>query len=546
MANVNRHPQRKAQIEASTGAPTRGLNTVDSLPLMDPTYAISLQNWIATPQGLSFRKGYRKWATGLPASVTTLLTYNSRTTSGSKLFAVSGSAIYDVTTGGPAGAPAVSGLNASAPYWQSTSQTYSTGSANYLVAVNGSDFPRLFDGSTWTTCSQPVTPAGPGQFNQLDNNGNAVNIQSFIDVTLHRQRLWFVRENTTTAYYCDIAQVGGKLYPFDFGPFFPRGGKLLKLAIWTMDAGGTAGDQSVLVAISNKGDIAVYTGDNPASASTWQLSGSYQVASPVGRRCTTQYEGDLLILTQDGLYPMSKYLRSERLDTTSAISYAISPTISDLVSTLATQPGFEMTAYPGSNVMMLNIPQSNQVNNFQFCYHTVTRGWSQFTGWPAQCFTVFNDAMYFGGTDYVALAFIGYSDGADISGAGGNNIVATGLSAFSTMDAPGVRKHAKMVKPYIVTGQANPAIRVGVNVDFNLVPIIGSATVNPVTGAVWDNAIWDNPNATWVGTLTTRNSWATPRSNPGDYLAVAISVSAVSDTLWVGTNWRLTTGSVSG
>ena len=143
------------------------------------------------------------------------------------------------------------------------------------------------------------------------------------------------------------------------------------------------------------------------------------------------------------------------------------------------------------------------------------------TGWPAQCFGLFNDALYFGGIGQVCLGFIGYADGADINGAGGNNIVGTALSAFTNFNIPGL-KQVKLIKPYIVTGQTAPTISVGINTDFNLIPLVGSATVNPITGAVWDSATWDSSGATWVGSLTTYNQWQGVLNWPGEYIAVAI------------------------
>ena len=537
-------PQRQRYLTTSLPAPVKGLNTVDALVNMNPAYGLSIQNFIATPQGLSQRTGFRQWATGMPAAVTSLIQYNGRSTAQSRLFAVSGAAIYDVTSGGAVSAPVVSGLSPSSPYWQYAAQTYSTGSANYVICVNGTDAPQIYDGTTWTACTQVTTPTAPGQFKTTDNNGNTVPLSSFVDITLHQQRLWFVRANSTIAYYCDIAQVGGNLNAFDFGPLFGTGGRLHKLATWTIDAG--SGSQSMLVAISNRGDVAVYGGNNPATAATWSLIGTYKIGAPVGRRCTTQYAGDLLVLTQDGLYPMSKYLQSARLDSTAAITYMISPTISDLVSANSNASGFETTVYPGQNLLLLNIPQGTQANNFQFCFHTITGGWTQFTGWPAQCFTVFNDAMYFGGVGYVALAFIGYKDNVSATGVGGDNIVATALSAFSQLNAVGVRKHVKQVKPYLVTGQSNPTISIGVNTDFSLIPIVGSATVNPVTGAVWDNARWDDVNATWVGSLTTYNQWATPLCYPGEYVALAVSLSCTSQTVWTSTSIKYVPGGQDG
>jgi hypothetical protein len=545
MPRTSFKPQTRTAVTQRLPAPYNGLNTLDPLSAMDPSYGLSIQNFIATNQGLAVRQGYRKWATGLPAATTSLLPYHARSSTQSKLFAVSGGSIYDITKGGAVGAPVVTGLSTSNGYWQSAVQTYTTANTGILVAVNGTDAPRVYDGSAWSTCTQVASPAGVGQFALNDSNGNAVSISSFVDVLLHQQRLWFVGTNSTKGYYCDIAQVGGSLYPIDFGPYFSTGGRLFKLATWTMDSGGSSGTQAMLIAISDKGDVAVFQGTNPGNAATWSMIGTYKIGSPVGRRCTTQYAGDLLILTQDGLSPMSRYLQSARVENTSAFTYKIAPTISNLVASLANTPGFEATVYPGGNVMLLNVPQTQQASNFQFCFNTITKGWTQFTGWPAQCFSLFNDAFYFGGTDFVALAFIGYQDGADIFGNGGNNIVGTAMTAFSPLDeafGPGVVKHVKQVQPFLVTGSANPSIYVGVNTDFNMTPIVGSATVNPASGAVWDSAKWDDPNATWVGNLTTFNKWSGVAAYPGSYVALTLSVSATTDTLWSATNLMIAPG----
>lgn len=538
-------PQQRSSVTVRMPGLSMGLNTLDNLDQMDPRYGLSIQNFVATNQGLAVRQGYRMWATGLPGSVTTLIPYHARISAQSKLFAVSGTGIYDVTNGGVVGAPVVTGLSSANGYWQSVIQSYTNASTSTLIAVNGNDAPRTFNGTTWGTCTQVVSPSGVGQFSQNDNNGNAVSINNFVDVLLHQQRLWFVSTNSTKGYYCDIAQVGGTLYAFDFGPFFPNGGKLFKLATWTMDSGGSSGTQAMLVAMSDKGDVVVFQGTNPATATSWSMIGQYKIGSPVGRRCTTQYEGDLLVLTQDGLYPMSQYLQSARVQNTDSFTYKISNVISNLVASLSNVPGFEAAVYPGANVMMLNVPQSQQGNNFQFCFNTITKGWTQFTGWPAQCFGLFNDSFFFGGTNFVALAFIGYKDGADIYGNGGNNIVATAMSAFSSFDGElgtGVVKHVKLVQPFINSGTAQPAVKVGVNTDFNLTPIVGSATMSPVTGAVWDSAKWDDPSATWVGSLATYNKWNSVAAWPGSYIAVVVSISATADTTWTATNLMMSPG----
>lgn len=531
---VTKQAQHSRTLPITTAAPVKGLNTVDPLASMDAAYGLSIQNFIATPQGLNVREGYRVWSTGLPGVVSSLMPYHAQITTNSKLFAASVSGFYDVTSGGVVGAAVVSGLNASNPNWQHAQQT--SVSKNFLVCVNGLDTPRLYDGTTWTTTTQAASPV-LGQFSINDNNAQAVNTTAFVDVMLHQRRMWFTTANSTKAYYTDIDQPTGQLYAFDFGPEFTRGGALHKLVSWSINMGSVSGVQSNLVAISTKGDVLIYVGNNPSVSTNFALSGRYLLGAPCGRRCTIDFQSDVLYLSQDGLYPLSQYIQSSTLNNTDAITTKISNVIGDLITSYGSTPGFDMCIYPGRNVLLLNIPQSSTANNFQFCFNTVTDGWTQFTGWGAQCWGLFNNSLFFGGTGQVCLAFIGYSDGADINGNGGNNIIATALTAFTFMEKPGVLKHVHQVKPFIVTGASNPTIRVGVNTDFSLIPIVGSATLNPITGAVWDSATWDNGAATWVGSLTTYNQWSTPLCYPADALAFAVSISATSQTMWTGTGW---------
>jgi hypothetical protein len=346
---VTRRPQRQTSRPATTRAPINGLNTKQPPGAMDENSALSLTNFVASSEGVAVRQGYRKWATGLPAVTTSLFPYQAPVSASSKLFAVSGSGIYDVTSGGAVGAPVVTGLSASQPYWQHALQSAIAEAKAILVAVNGVDMPRLYDGTSWITATQVATPAGIGQFATVDNNGTTVNMATFCDVLLHHQRLWFVKDNSTFAFYTGLGLAGGALSKLDFGPYFTRGGKLQKLCAWSVNSGADTGVSAKLVGISDRGDIVIYDGKDPADISTFTLVGTYSLGAPIGRRCTIPFQADLLYLSRDGLYPLSKYIQTSTLNSTVAVTDAIAPTISDLMDTFGTSPGFEMVTYPGQN-----------------------------------------------------------------------------------------------------------------------------------------------------------------------------------------------------
>lgn len=538
-----RIPRRERNTPLHTTAPVRGMNTIDPITQTESGYALIAQNFVASPQGLALRKGYHKWVTGLPAIARSLLCYQSGDTSPSKLFAAAGGSLYDVSTAGTVGTALMTDLGSA--YFQSTMQTHTANGKHYLFAVNGENAPLMFDGATWILCSQTASPSAPGQFKLTDNNGSTLDIKQFSDVILHQQRLWFILKNSTKAYYTDISSVGGNLYLFDFGSLFPRGGVLQKLATWTIDTGGGSGTQALLVAISSSGDTAIYRGDNPASASSWALTHVYQLGAPIGNRCTTMVNGDLLYLSTDGLYPMSKYLQSERVETTAALTYKISPTISEIADTFGGLKGFEMLVYPNNNLILLNVPQPGLGTNFQFVYHTISEGWTQFTGMSATTWQLFNGSLLFAGDDgNIYQALNGYKDGAEVDMSGGVPVVGNCLSAFNHFESAipyGVLKQVKAVKPYLISSSTPPSVKVAVNSDFNLVSQLSTTGATTSNIGVWDNAIWDGVNAIWGGSFTTFNEWSVVDCYPGEAMAIAVSISSSGDIIWTGTQWMVET-----
>jgi hypothetical protein len=550
--NMALKPQQRSTIPVTLGSPINGMNTRDPPGQMDISYASTMINCIGSPAGVQLRTGWSNWVTGTFAPITSFIPYNGQGGAASKLFAVAGGNFYDVTSSGTLGAAVRSGLSTTAVYWQSSSMTYGTGHTNYTIAVNGINPPQMFDGTNWTACSQSDTPDAPGKFTTNDNNSLPYNINNFVDVITHQERLWFVYANSTLAYYTPIATAGSTAAEptafFDFGPLFARGSTLQKLATWTSDSGGSSGINPMLVAFSNKGDVVVFQGNNPDVAATWTYQATYNLGSPIGRRCTQQLGGDLLYLSMDGLFPLSKYIQSGRVDTTSEVTYKIGPTISQIVSEYALTPGFEMVVYPAGNIMLLNIPLSPSLGgNFQFCFHLVQGSWSQWQGINAQCFCLFNDKVYFGGTNYVGVLSTAYADNTDSSGNGGTNISAVIQQAYTFFNEQqglgiGILKHVKMVRPFISTGSNDPNIFVGISTDFNLTPISGTSTLSQGPVASWDSSLWGSPTALWAGGLEVNTEWITCPSYPGDAIAVNLAFSAQTQTIWYATSFIVEPG----
>lgn len=146
-------------MTTSVPSPIGGVNARDSLAAMPATDAIVLDNWFPNPSFVAIRNGSALWASGLPAQVNTVMAYNG--VSLRKLFAVSGTAIYDVTTQGAVGSATVSGLGTD----QIQHAMFNAGGGNFLIWVNGVDVPQYYTGTTGNILTLNTLVAGTSYTN---------------------------------------------------------------------------------------------------------------------------------------------------------------------------------------------------------------------------------------------------------------------------------------------------------------------------------------------------------------------------------------------
>jgi len=155
--------RRKAAV-VSFPAPTKGWvsNVNIAQDMTGQPAATVLDNFWPRAQSVSIRQGCAEYVT-LPGmgDIQALMTYRNDTKE--QLFAATQTAIYDITS---ASSPVqvVGALTSGA--WSFTQ--FSTTGGTFLVAVNGSDVLRLYDGTTWWQIDQQdvleltITSAGTG------------------------------------------------------------------------------------------------------------------------------------------------------------------------------------------------------------------------------------------------------------------------------------------------------------------------------------------------------------------------------------------------
>jgi len=469
--------QRTSNNVASLPAPVGGWNARDSLANMAPTDAVTLDNLFPGVSSVGLRGGYQNHVTGITGQVETLMTYNGGSTD--KMFGIAGGNIYDVTTAGAVGAAVVSGLTNSR--WEYVNITTSGGS--YLYAANGVDAPRLYDGSSWTAITGASTPAITG-----------VTTTTLVVPTLFKNRLWFIQKDTLKAWYLPTASVGGAANVLDLSSVARNGGTLIAMATWTIDAGYGVDDN--LVFVTDQGEIIVYRGTDPSSASTWALIGVWQVGAPISRRCVAKYGGDLLVITLDGLIPLASALQSSRLDPQVALSDKIQGAFAAATRQYKGNFGWGLLYNPLNNALIVNIPVSTGAQQ-QFVMNNITKAWSRFTGWYANCWALLDDTPYFGTNGVVAKAWT--TDYADNDMA----IPTRALQAFNYFETRGVIKYFTRGRPTIYSNGA-PAISIGVNVDFQTADIVGALSFSPTAYGLWDTGLWSQ--ALWGSdTVVTNN-----------------------------------------
>jgi hypothetical protein len=475
--------QKTAANVASLPAPVGGWNARDSIANMEPTDAVVLENFFPTVSSVVMRGGYTKHATGLGGQVQTLMAYSAG--NDQKLYAVAATslALYDVTSAGAVGAAKVTGLTNA--IWEYTNIT--TAGGNYLYAVNGADKPILFDGTTWLRVDGSSTIAVTG-----------VTTTSLSNITLFKNRIWFIEKNTLKAWYLPTSSVGGAAQVLDLSSIAKYGGHLVDLDTWTIDAGYGVDDN--LVFVTSNGEVIVYRGTDPSSAATWALAGVWKLGSPIGTRAMLKWAGDLLILTYDGLLPLAQSLQSSRLDPRVALSNKIQGAIAEATTIYGgnhAAVGWQVIYSAKNNAVWINVPVAEGQQQ-QYVMNTITTSWCNFTGWPANCWEIYKDDPYFGGNGFVAVAWDStYQD--DTS-----NINTNALQAFNYFGSRGVKKYFTRARPSLFTN-GQPQVFVGMNIDFQIISNSSALSYTGGLSGLWDSANWND--AVWDTGVVIQNNW---------------------------------------
>lgn len=465
--------------QESVPAPIGGWNARDSIADMPKEDALLLDEFFPTPSDVMLRRGKDHHVTGITGQVESLMPYNNA--SGTQtLFAAAGTAFYNVTAAGAVGAAVQSALTNAR--WQHVN--FATTAGQFLQAANGADKIRLWDGATWESQDAASAHAITG-----------VTTSNIIHLAVHKNRVWMVEKNTLTAWYLPTDAIGGAANAFRLNGVARKGGYLVAIDTWTLDSGN--GPDDYWVAVTSEGEVIVYKGTDVSSATTWTLVGVWALGQPLGRRPFMKWAGDLLIITKEGVFPLSKALIGEQVDPKVALTDKIVEAMKDAGALYGANFGWQLLHYPGATMLMLNVPVNTGSGQHQYVMNTITGAWARFKAWTANCWALLNGEPYFGGDGFVAKCWGVFDDE-------GTNITGNAKSSFNYFRMGRVKKQWTMARP-IIASNGMPAIAVGLNVDYDDSEPTATLSFSPTSYAVWDSAVWDV--GVWGGGLSVNRNW---------------------------------------
>lgn len=495
-----RAAQQKIAFTQTYPAPISGWNSRDALASMKPTHAVTLKNLYPRASYVEFRGGWASHATGMTGNGKTLAVFNKQAGS-NEMFAMTASGIYDVSSAGAVGAAELVRTDGKHQHVMFEDNS----GDHWMIALNGVDDPAYYDGSTWITVDEGTSPA-------LTNyTSNAV--EELIDVMVFKGRLLFIPRESLSFWYLPAGVAGGALAEFPIGSEATKGGYLIGMATWTRDSG--AGVDDFAVFFTSEGEAIVYQGTNPSSATTWAKVGSYTIGRPLGRRCVIQYGGDCLIMTENGVFPMSALLQSGEERAKFALSYNIQPSIMDAARAYGDNFGWRAIVYPAYDALLVNIPITEDGEHQQYVMNTLTKAWCHFEEWDAEDFAVFNGELYFCVGTEVRKAWTGTSDG-------GDDIVFYGKQAFQDFRDPKT-KHVQMYMP-MLSVNGSIAYASDVDIDFSDNDISNTTSYDVTSSSQWDVGNWDE--AYWASTAQTVKQWSSPAAFDGRWIATKLKIAS--------------------
>lgn len=468
--------------------------------------AAVLDNWFPTATGARMRRGASLHAT-TAQDVVRLLTYRSGSVA--RLIACGETAIYDITSpADPEVSPSASLSSKTSGDWSSVQ--ISTAGGDFLVAVNGADTGWYLTGSTYTNY---------GGGTDIADGGATVDSTDMSHVNLYKERLFFVQGGTMTVWYLPVDSIAGTVVKLELGSVFRRGGEVLFTATWSVDSG--SGLDDLFVAVSSAGEAAVFTGTDPSSASTWSLQGVYEVGTPLDKHSALKLGGELLIVTDLGIVPMSAAIRSDYAQLSQqAISFPIEDAWREYITRRSLSRALPFGIWRQEGLLLVGTEAKENNLEVNLVANLRTGAWCRYLNWDVRACTDLEDLFYF--SDSLGRTFVGETGGKDAA----QSYTATYVPSFNLCGVQELKyaNHAQALLRSTVSANVGAAafsdFQVG---DLPAAPVLPE---DP-SASVWGTGVWGTSTWGGEGVKMSYTRWKTVRAH-GLTLAPCFSVQSFS------------------
>lgn len=513
--------QGQQYVPGAMPAPVQGWNARDSLDGMAPGFAVKLDNFFPYNGYVGLRGGEITWVDGLGGPVETLAYWADAATE--KVVAGANAQLWEVAGGSKTSL--ASGFGSDQWQWDQSKGTRTSGSPStaYLYLANGVDTPQAYNGTviapvTWSAASgQPTLP-----------------LAKIHNVKIAKDILFLAEQGELGFWHSVKGQVGPAvtLSWFDLGTILPNGGELVDIATYTVEGG--LGPDDYICFVASTGWVAVYIGTDPADAAAWRIVGRYNLGTALGKRCTLEAAGDVMVMTVNGYISMRQFIQVGGLFRQSFVfNDNIQPEVVRQTGDYKFSFGWQPVLVPGLTLALFNVPQGLTYD--QHIVNTQTGAWARVKGWNGLCWLATTSELLYG-----------TSGGAIVSANQGGSDLATGrvsgdaISAFTYAGRRGVNKMWQLYRPILeLAGEIT--VRMAVAVDFDQrTTLTSSGAVDPTNSAVWNVSEWNT--AIWGGSTQTRTNWLTI-GQLGYSAAFRLNVSSTGNFCrWKGTDFSYTPG----
>lgn len=506
-------------------APALGINAVDPMAGMGPQYSTIQTNFVSDGRGLKIREGFQQHCTDVGSEVRTIIPFTGLSSANDALYGATSTGIYDFTSAGagPWTPEVTFGTTGGNAGWGTNVQYTSDAGTHYgfyADEVNGL-FRLSETAGTWAAVT--------------DITG--VNETNLTFCMSHKKRMWFVERGTADAWYLGAGNIAGAATKFSFGNKFQHGGTLVGLWNWTIDGG--LGIDDYLVAISSAGDVLAYRFTDPSDVTTFEQTAQYYIGDmPEGRRVATQSGGELYILSQYGIIPMSKLVTGRPVQEQDIFaSRNISPLLANDMALYRTDRGWDLKAVPSQSLLLLSTPKVTGFPYKQYALSTKTNGWCIFNSLDYLSGDTFGGTFYIGDEDGVNK-FTGNEDEVLLADSTGVPITASLITVFADVEAPGHYHQIQFIRP-VFRATGNLAYDVDARYDYDTDDFVPALTPASSSGAIWDTALWDT--ALWGTNGATVDD---PRGGAGigRAIAAAMTVESSASTTFLRMDIILTQG----